>query len=541
MKYRGVGVSWCSGVVVLWCRGMEHHPLLRFFLFSLFILFSTTLTNAQTSDEITTEKYKTWVTLPPYQQLYTEGLDDQKGMGRIFVPTMTSSTNEPFYAVFQDEELIGERTMGSSYFLPPGKYTVRLGTGTMDQRIRRDVDINRGQTIILEPNWCAITIDVIDESRNNFKKDLQIYNNETFENFGIIPAINPELGEQLQTLILAPGLYKIVERGGDPNTFVNFATVLLEAGKYIPYTVVVSSQTSNFIGSGILTSATRLVQTKNWKLFGAIHGSAVLNSSNVTERNAKTDFTFLTQLENRVLFDKLPHYYLSNNLIEIGALRPEDQEFQINQDRVQLKNTYVYYFLPMLGGYGRFEITTHLFPTIKRFDSKTNIILRDLKGNDTFKENVDEVKLENSFFPMRLEEGFGMNVTALRTFSARLNFRTGFGFRQTYNRFVYRQEENVDTLYTLYVRKPDEFEPGYEASLISSLSIFRNLTFTTEADIFFPIGELNKPKIDLENTTTLAATRNVSIDHIYRLTYDPNEDWTIHEQLVTIRLSYFLF
>ncbi|MBT7618508.1 MAG: hypothetical protein HN590_14600 [Calditrichaeota bacterium] len=489
--------------------------------------------------QVVEDPYQTWLSLPPSQQLYVEGADDQKGMGRIFVPAITSPANEPFYAVFQGEELIGERRMGSSFFLPPGKYSIIFGTGSIQQRIQREIDIDRGQTIIFDPDWCALSVDVIDESRNNFKKDLQVYDNETLENFGILSAINPELGEQLQSLLLEPGLYKIVPRGSDPNTFVNFATVHLETGTYTPYTLVINSQTGDFIGSGILPFATRTKQNSLWKHFPAVHGSIIINdANNVTEEESKINISVLTQFENRLLYDQLPHFLLSNNLIEIGALRQEKQTFLITQDRVQLKNTYVYYFLPFLGGYTRFEVSTHLFPTISRFETGRDITLRDLDLIEEVLTNVDDVELEPSLFPLGLKEGIGVNITALRTFTSRLNIRAGFGYRQTYNKSVYKQS-SFDV--NLYQRIPNNFVRGFETSLISNLSILNNLTITTELDVLFPTGSMDLPVVDLENTSTLGLTRNVTLEHIFRLNRDPALDWTVREQFLSVRISYFFF
>lgn len=510
---------------------------MRYLQWMLFILSCLTCSvNALESES--GSRYETWIAPPPDQQLYKEGLDDQKGMGRIFVPAITNTANEPYYAVFQEDELIGERNMGSSFFLLPGRYTVLLGTGSLDQRIRKEIDIRRGESVIIEPDWCALTVEVIDESRNYHTQDLQIFKTETLENFGIIPAIDPELGEQLQTLILSPGLYKIVERGRDINTFINFSTVLLEPGTYTPYTIVIDSQSRHFIGSGILTAATHLRQSRHWKLFGAVHGSVILNTANdVTSRKTKTNVSLLSQLENRILLDLPPHYYLSNNYVELGALRQQGESFQISQDRIQLKNTYVYYLLPWIGGYTRFEVTTHLFNTYIKFSDPKDIVLRNRQGELLPKFGVDQIRLEPSFYPLGLKEGLGVNITPIRTYIARLSLRTGFGIRQTYNNNVYQQSAETDTLFT---QIPDSHLRGLEVSLISNLSLLRNLVVTTELDILFPTSLKQDPVIDLENTASLIVTRNVTLEYILRLNRDPAFDWTIQEQFVSVRISYFI-
>ena len=495
------------------------------------------------AEEQLSGKHDTWLTTSPEMQLYIEGLDDRKGLGRIFVPAMTSGANEPLYAVFQDGELIGERNTGSSFFLIPGNYTVVLGTGTLDQRIRRDVNIRREETVFVEPDWCALTIEVIDETRNYFKQDLQIFRVETLESYGILSAINPELGEQLQTLVLKPGLYKIVKRGGDFNTYVNFATVRLESGTYIPYTIVVDSESGDFKGAGILAAAAQLRQRRNWSLFGAVHGHAILTSANDgSSEEIKTNLTILSQFENRLLYDRFPHYYLSNNLLELGALRQEGARFIIDRDRLQLKSTYVYYLLGWLGGYGRFDISTHLSPTLQTFDNSLDVEFYDLQGEKVKEKlGVKEAKTAPALYPFELKEGLGVNVTPLKTFIARLSLRSGFGFRQTYNRDAYKEVTKTDTLRS-FNRIEDSFRRGLETSLISSLALLKNLSITTNLDVFFSFTDWNRPELDLENFISLGVVKNVTIEHTLRLERKPvDRRFTIQEQYVSVRLSDFIF
>jgi len=486
------------------------------------------------------DKYGTWIAPLPDIQLYGEAKDDQKGMGRLFVPAMTSPANEPLYAVFKGDELIGEQNTGSSFFLDPGHYTVVLGTGSLEQRIKREVDVGREATIMIEPDWSAITVEVIDEVRNYVKQDMQIFKVENAESYGLVPAINPELGEQLQTLILPAGLYKVVKRGEDFNTYVNFTTITLEPGAYTPLTIVMDSQSGKFVGAGILSSATQLRQRRNLKLFGVIHGSVLFNSANNTaSREVKNNLSLLTQLDNQIVYDHTPHYYLSRNLLEIGALQQEGARFIISQDRLQLKNTYVYYILRWLGGYTRLETTTHLFPTVLEYASLRNTKFLNLDGSvEKQRLGVKRVTTQPSLYPLQFKEGFGVNVTPLRSFLARLSVRAGLGYWQIYNKGVYRQDTAVDTLFQ---RIEDSFPQGLETTLVSNFALLRNLTITTELDVLFPFEQHKKTVSDLENFISLGVTKNVTVEHTLRLKRDPSVDYTIQEQFISLRLSYYLF
>ncbi|MFC2150574.1 hypothetical protein ACFLQV_03630 [Calditrichota bacterium] len=498
------------------------------------MLLLVSIVSAQETDK----PEETWLMPSAQEQLYSEGMDDKKGLGRIFVPAMTNPADEPFYAVFDSSGLVGEQNMGSSIFVPPGRYTVLFGSGALDQKLRREVIIDRGESVIVAADWSSLTVEVLNEHRDYHQQDLQVFRVKNAESFGLISAINPELGEHLQTLILKPGLYKIVKRGEDFNTYVNFATVYLESGKYTPFTIVVDTVSGGFVGAGILTTVAQLKLRRNWKPYSALHGSVVFNAHNdASQRKYQIDLTTLLQVDTRILYERFPHYYLSNNLMELTAIKQQGEEFSISQDRLQLKNTYVYYLLTWLGGYGRFEVTTHLFPRYSYFESNRNAILRDLEGNDQTRY-VNRVAVYPAGFPLELKEGIGINVTPLRSFIAKLSFRTGIGYWQTYNRDVYQQDAEVDTLFYLL---PDTYPQGLESSVISNFAILNNLTVTTEFNILFPFHRTERTVADLENFLSLRLTKNVTIEHTLRLKRDPNPDigHLLQEQFLSLRFSYF--
>ncbi len=521
-------------------RGNRSRVELRYFS-AVLALFVSSLALSSYAQKVEPQ-VETWLAPPPDQQLYKEGFDDQKGMGRIFVPAMTTPANEPLYAVFNDSGLVGEKVMGSSFFIEPGHYTVILGTGNIEQRIHREVDVKREATVIIEPTWCSLTIEVIDESRNNFRQDLQIFDAATGASYGILSSINPELGEQLQTLVLQPGLYKVVARGRDYNTFINFSTVLLEPGTYTPFTIVVNSVTGDFTGAGILQRTSQLTKLKYWKVYGALNGNVILTADNLSSRSVRTNLSLLARLDNRLLFDRFPHYYLSSNLMDLGVLKQQNAQFVINQDRLQLQNTYVYFLLSWLGGYGRLEANTHAMPTLVLFNTPQNLMLLDPNGNlEERKFGIKSFQTAPSIYPLGLKEGLGINVTPLKRFNARLSLRTGFGLRQNWNSNVYHQTRSVgDTLY--YQRSEDATQRGLESSVVSNLSFFQNLVITTELDLFFPFTGDTRAVVDLQNFTSMGLTKHITLEHTIRLQKNALlYNYVVEEQLMSIRFSYFLF
>lgn len=492
-------------------------------------------------------KYDTWLTRSPQEQLYLEALDDQKGMGRVFVPVMTSPANEPLWAVLSGDSVIGQKPMGSSIFVMPGRYTVVLGTGAIEQRQHIPIDVGLEQTVVVDPSWAALTVDVIDETRNNVQQALQIYDAIEGTSYGIIAAVNPELGEQLQTVLLPPGLYKIVERGRDFSTYLNFATVQLSPGTYTAFTIVIKTTTSGtfFTGAGMLSRAGQLTQIKEWKIFGSLTGQLKItsnNSSNTAANSFSTTYEPSLQFDNQLLFDHFPHYYLSNNLMEFGAIKQPNIEWLINQDQVQLKNTYVYYLLSWLGGYARFDANTHFMPSYDVFAEGADITLLNL--DNQIKERIQGAKhFETAppFLPLTLKEGIGVNLTPVKHFDARVSIRAGLGYRQLWASRVYSLSSKAGNSY-VYRETEEASQRGLETSLISNLSPTQNLVITTELDLFRPFTGDTHWIVGVDNTTLLNVSKHVILEHKLTLNRDRKQfKGILQKHTLTVGLTYYLF
>ncbi|MFN3821775.1 MAG: hypothetical protein ACK4OO_05525, partial [bacterium] len=456
----------------------------------------------------------------------------------IFVPAMVSPLSEPMYAVFNQEgELIGQQNMSSSFFVPPGKYRVVIGSGALEQRIIKEIQIDREQTVIIEPDWAALTIEVIDESRNWVLQDFQIYNLETTLSVGIIPAINPELGEQVPTLILPPGRYKIVKRGDDFNTYINFATVSLEPSVYTPFTIVIESGSKNFAGAGIQQPISKSAQLHNWRTYAILNGNFVLNSDNQSEKRLKTDLALFTQFETRLIYDQFPHNYQGKGLLELGTQKLRESRFTIKPDRFQLKNTYIYFLEKWIGGYFRLDCLTHLFPTKELYPKKRWLYRYNKDRMLIDSLETDQFTVQPAFYPLELKEGLGLNLTPISTYRVKLSLRGGFGFRQSFNQGVYRED-----LPGRFYRVSDQFQKGFETSILSFFALPLNISVTSELDALFPIESQSEVVIDFSNHTSWLLTKRVSLDHILRVKRDRTlYSYNRVEQLVSIRLSYYLF
>jgi len=487
-----------------------------------------------------TEKWRTWNAPPPQVQIDREGKDDIKGLGRLFLPVMTTPDLEPVFIVStMTDSIIRISKMGTSLWLRPGKYKVAFGSGTLDQVIRKTVEIRAEDTTILEPDWSCLVVRIIDETRNSIREAYEIYSIPDNEYFGVGYGADEQLGEQLQTWILKPGLYKIIKLGEHVNTYKNFTTVRLLPGELTRYTIVVNSDTKDFIGAGILDIVKKKIKAANWSYFSTLYGSYTLNSSNdVTTKKQETSMIFVAQFDYNVLYNSTHHFFSSRGLIEEGwNMQKKQINFRSNLDRMQLKNIYIFYFIKPLGLYGRLFCETNLVNKMTYYDTPHKIIKVDQNDNILEeRENVRKLELSPAFSPIELKEGIGINLMFLKSLRYNLNIRAGMGWYQIFNRDLFTQTS--DSTFKL---KESSYSKGPEISLIGSARISRNMLLSCELEVFYPDGS-KRFDYEFENILNLKLSKNVSLDYTLRFRNKRSlSDYLLTDHIVLLRYSFFLF
>src|SRR6056297_2799071 len=134
--------------------------------FAYSILFLTLLSNVLCAD-----KYDTWLSPPPGEQIIEESADDQLGMGRLFVPAMSFSEWEPYLRIYNsaDRTVIDDYRPGKSIFLKPGRYTLLFGSSYNPlDKVKKHFTINQHQTTIIDPDWAGLVVNVLDSENNEF-------------------------------------------------------------------------------------------------------------------------------------------------------------------------------------------------------------------------------------------------------------------------------------------------------------------------------------------------------------------------------------
>jgi ABC-type uncharacterized transport system auxiliary subunit len=489
--------------------------------------------------------------------------EDTDGKGLLLVPAITRTENEPYYKVYDKYGYEISAKIGEALPLMEGTYSIEYGSGSQDQKMtKKNIEIYQRFRTIVEPDWGCLIVEIIDESRNFAKVIYELFDLKDGESFGSEFPAEVELGEQEKVWILEPGHYKITINNEPFNTYTDFTTVLIEEGSVQKLTIVMETDEegnpTNMAGAGILEDSFLAASLEPFKLSSAIHINGNLNSDNEDDEDEpETTITMNSQLENYLIYDKEPFYYNMKSVIDLGVSKTTDTDFRLASDDINIKNTGIYYFIKDLGLYARFDVHSHFFDEkqynpeefyYQKFD-ENGIVLRDSVLSD-------EIKIKSSFFPIELKEGIGINYRILNLSKANLSFRAGFGIRQSFNKdvFVYNDEEIsnynpastktfVDTAgfeHRKYFELASTNTTGTELSLVGNFQLPFNLTYSSDADFYFPFDEDADYTFEWENSFNLNLFKHISLDYKFNLEKRAGIDFLVKEHSLFLRVTYFL-
>jgi len=482
--------------------------------------------------------------------------EDNSGKGLLLVPAITRTENEPYYKVYDKYGYERSAKIGEAIPLLEGAYSIEYGSGNKDQKMtQKNIKVYPRYKTIVEPDWGCLIVEIIDESRNFAKVIYELFNLEDGESFGSEFPAEVELGEQEKVWVLHPGHYKITINNEPFNTYTDFTTVLIEEGSVQKLTIVMETDEegnpTNMAGAGILEESFLAASTEPLKLSSAIHINGNLNSDNeLNEDDPEVTITMNSQLENYLIYDKDPLFYTMKSVIDLGISKTTDTDFRLASDEFDLKNTGIYYFVKDLGFYGRFDVNSHFFDETQ-YSSEEFYYQKFDENGVALGDSVlsDEIKTKPSFYPIELKEGIGINYRILNLSRANLSFRAGFGIRQSFNEdvFVYDPSEtfvdNDNIEHRKYFELTSTNTTGTELSLVGDFQLPYNLTYSTDADFYFPFDENDEYTFEWENSFNLNLFKHISLDYKFnleKLSKDSGIDYLVKEHSLFLRVTYFL-
>jgi len=519
------------------------------------------------------QAYKTWDAPSLAVQVAEDKENILMGMGAVYIPYMSDPTIEPDVEIVDSAGAVAASgKAGRKYSLLPGKYYAILGNGAHKQKIVRLVIITENKVTPLIPSWCGLSIDVVDENNQPFRGEYELARIDKFIPFGRGFGRNIDLGENIKTWILKPGVYKIFGSGQGYNTLTNFITVRLLPGEFVRLTLVQNATSTDIIGGGVIQLKGAGELASNWKYRIDVGGGIDFNATydhaadSATKNETSLSLIFRTYLnyrknkigwENRLQLSeeaRLPEWNIS--------------ELSNNVDEIRLRSLFTWHFLPWIGPYGRFETNTQLFPQYDRAPEGEDhyfIVFDENYDNPEFNSTDPSYKLQPSFSPFSIEPGLGANFMTSRTrfFEGKLLTGIGMKYSRIWNESELISRSDIvdslveaadiakmdsiitnDTSYSLirHINDKDDIKIGPEVILTFLLNLGRWIIVDSEVKFFTPFDRITHPDLNLRSTISWRVLKMITLDYEYVYTLQQSQEEELKQNVsrhrVLIRFSY---
>jgi hypothetical protein len=455
----------------------------------------------------------TWVAPPARVQWQQDPTRIPPGKGMLFVPVITTARNEPLYQVFYEDRKIASASPGTPVLLPPGTYQVFIGSGSVNQMIKKTVKITEGRTSLLDVDWAALVVNVIDESRTAVKEPYELFEDRHQENYGVGFGIEEERGEAVKTWLLRPGNYTLVKVGDNVATTRKFS-VHLSPGELSQRNLVVKDNAFvGFYQPSLLLGAAQ--ETRRLKTQWILSGSPQFTNAKNTSQD-QSSVSLSMQAFNRTTYNSQRHYATLRLIAEEGATREGQDSFRKSVDKLELRATYIRRLSRRLGPYLRGVLNTKFFTTDVRFDTPRDFYKFRASGAVDTLRAVREVSLDPPFYPLQLREGVGINSQLFRSFPLNMDLRFGWGARQTYVSDAYQLQGDPRTATSATELKKTS-STGFEALLITDARLGRYVSLDSEFDILLPSSAIDSWVFSWENRWRIILTSFVNLDVVIDL------------------------
>ena len=500
---------------------------------------------AQAQTPMPSEVYR-WLTSAPTDQLAADPTLVPTGMGALFVPAMTDGASEPAALVFREGERVASGRNGSRIVLEPGSYTVRVGSGPRSQMASVPVEIAAGRTTVVPVRWGGLRVEVVDESNLPHRAGYELIRVADRQPYAVGFGADILSGERLLTILLPPGLYRIVRSGSTYRARTDFATVLVPEGSLVHYRLVINPESGLFRGAGVVTPEEFGVVTEEspWNRRYTIGFAApVTSTSNFFGEPDETKITVESYFDTYVTYQRGRRLFRGLLEFESGfeRVKPRDLPagpWRKNRDRLRTDLLYAWSLRPRLGLYGRLGLRTSVFET--NTVASEDIVVRRLflDGREERESVAANTTFETGdpFSPPVIQEGGGLNLRLFQARSVRLEWRVGLGFRQ--NRFAgaFFPDDDPKTPEVEYRQAANFNTAGVEAAMVGTMR-FRFLLYSTTLDLFREFRG-SAPTIDWRSTLSWRVTEDLSLDYRLDLLRVPQvSDLTQVAQSVILRFA----
>ena len=342
-----------------------------------------------------------WTTPPAADQLAADTTVVPSGMGAVFVPAMTNGIDEPEALIYQGEQLVASGLNGRRIVLAPGSYTVRVGSAPLDQTVSVPVTVTAGNTSLVPVRWGALVVGVVDENNIPHRGSYELIQVSDRQPYTVGFGADTLLGERIRTLLVGPGLYRIVRPGSNYRTRTDFSTVLIPEGGVVYYKLVLDPDDGTLLGAGVVPPEEIGIVTdrSGWsRMYSIGVGVPFASTSNVVGVANQSSIGGTVTFDYYLRYDKDENYFSSIFEVEEGFIRidPQDQDalpVQKTLDRLRFDVLYTRFMSPRVGPYVRFGLLTNLFESNVLVTEPTTVVKQHLDGSVTTESHSGERRL----------------------------------------------------------------------------------------------------------------------------------------------------
>jgi hypothetical protein len=303
-----------------------------------------------------------WTAAPPEQQLAADTTVVPSGMGAVFVPAMTNGADEPETLVYQAGKRAGSGMNGHRIILAPGNYDLRIGSSPLDQMMSIPVTVTAGQTTLVPVTWGGLAIEVVDKNYVPHRGSYELIRVSDRQPYTVGFGADTLLGEKIKTILVNPGLYRIVRPGNNYRTRTDFTTVVVPEGLMVYYKLVQDPDDGRLLGAGVVTPEELGIVSAGsaWtRLITLGLGLPIASTSNVVGATNQTSIGADMTFDTHLIYNKDKNYSATIFEIEQGFVHidPQDTDplpLQKTIDRVRFDTTYTRFLNPRVGPYARF-------------------------------------------------------------------------------------------------------------------------------------------------------------------------------------------
>jgi hypothetical protein len=484
------------------------------------MLATASQTTAQPPPDVAQTLYR-WTAPTAAEQLAADTTVVPAGMGAVFVPAMTNGIDEPEALVYQGQKQVGGGPNGTRIVLAPGSYTLRVGSPPLNQMVTIPVDVTAGNTTLVPVRWGALVVEVVDEDNIPHRGSYELIQVSDRQPYTVGFGADTLNGERLRTLLVGPGLYRIVRPGSNYRARTDFSTVVVPEGSVVYYKLVLDPDDGSLLGAGVVPPEELGIVTSasGWNRSYSIGIGLPLSSTrNVVGASNQTSIGLDTTFDFYARYDRNRNYFSSIFELEEGFVSIDPQDFealplQKTNDRLRFDLLYTRFLSSRIGPYVRFGLLTNVFESNVLVTEPTLVTKNMLDGSTTTEvvEANEDFKVGDGFAPVLLREGAGINFRLVRSRAVSLDWRAGLGFRQNrYNGSFVQDDASTGRL--IYNEQENFNQSGLETTIVGDVRV-RRLLLNTNLDLFGDFDDFENPTLDWRNTFSFRLTGALSLDY----------------------------